>query len=111
MLTGSSHHSPILAFGSGVPGLRGVSFGVGFRGSRRGGPFSRAIASRIMEWRRCSWEDMKEEEDRSPVQRLMSMQSRDWFRRVRNDERGFRIRGFEERESTNGEGVIVFRRR
>lgn len=42
-----------------------------------------ASASRVMECKRRSWEDMKDAEWRSPVQRVMSMQSRDWFRRVR----------------------------
>lgn len=56
-------------------------------------PFRRESASRIMEWRRRSWEDMKGAEWRSPVQRAMSMQSSAWFRRVRRFERGASTRG------------------
>jgi len=54
---------------------------------------------------------MNEEDERSPVQRLISIQSSDWFKRLRRDERGLSIRGFDDRESTNGEGLIVLRRR
>lgn len=48
-------------------------------GSGASGTVGRVIAkaSRIMECRRRSWEDMKGAEWRSPVQRVMSMQSRD----------------------------------
>lgn len=52
-----------------------------------------AIASRMMECRRRSCEDMKGAEWRSPVQRVMSMQSRDWLRSVRRWESVGRGRG------------------
>lgn len=41
------------------------------------GPFRVVIASRRMECRRCSCEDINVAEFLSPVQRVMSMQSRD----------------------------------
>jgi hypothetical protein len=66
----------------------------GFVGERREGPLSRASASRIMECRRWSWEDMKGAECRSPVQRVMSTQSRDSFRRLRSWERAGRMSGW-----------------
>lgn len=56
-------------------------------------PFSKERASRIRPWRRRSWEEMKGAEWRSPVQRVMSTQSRAWFRRLRREERGERMRG------------------
>lgn len=52
-------------------------------GDVEGGVFlRRAMASFRMEWRRCSWPDMKLAECLSPVQRAMSTQSRDWFSNV-----------------------------
>jgi hypothetical protein len=65
----------------------------GGEGERRLGPRRRESDSRRIECRRCSWLDMKGAECRSPVQRVMSTQSRDWFRRVRRLERAGRMRG------------------
>jgi hypothetical protein len=48
----------------------------GSLGLRRLGPFRTCRASRRMECKRRSWEEMKEALSRSPVQRVMSMQSR-----------------------------------
>jgi len=79
----------IWALGAGEGGLDG------FVGARRTGPLSRARASRRMLWRRWSCEDMKGAEWRSPVQRVMSTQSRDWLRRVRSWESEGRIRGWD----------------
>lgn len=47
------------------------------------GPLRVVIASRRIEWRRRSWEDMNDALLLSPVHRVMSMQSRDWLRRER----------------------------
>lgn len=53
---------------------------------------------------------MKGAEWRSPVQRVMSTQSRAWFRRVRREERGARTRGsVGERERTRGAWVLSLR--
>ena len=76
---GFSHQS--VEFGGATWG--GVEAGVGFWGWSKGGPLRSAMASRIMLCNRCSWEDMNGAECRSPVHRVMSTQSRDWFRRVR----------------------------
>jgi hypothetical protein len=59
-------------------------------GVRRFGPLSMEIASRRRECSRCSCEEMKGAECRSPVYRVMSTMSRDWFRRVRRVVRGGR---------------------
>ena len=53
-------------------------------GVSRPGPFRILRASRRMLCRRCSCEDMKGAELRSPVQRVMSTQSRDSLRCVRS---------------------------
>lgn len=53
---------------------------------------------------------MKGAECRSPVQRVISTQSRAWFRRARREDRGVRGRGsVEERERTRGAWVLSFR--
>lgn len=57
------------------------------------GPLSTFRASLIILWRRWSCDEMKIAEDRSPVQRVISTQSRDWFRRVRSCVKGSRMRG------------------
>jgi hypothetical protein len=61
---------------------------------RRLGPLSTEIASRRRECRRCSCEEMKGAECRSPVQRVMATMSRDWLRRVRRVVRGERRSGW-----------------
>jgi hypothetical protein len=76
--------------GVGEGGLEGLV------GERREGPLRSDTASRMMLWRRCSWELMKGAEFRSPVQRVMSTQSRDSLRRVRSWERVGRMRGWSE---------------
>lgn len=67
-----------------------------FVGTSRFGPLRMPTASSRMECRRRSCEDMNVAECRSPVQRVMSMQSRDWLRRVRREERLGRARGWSE---------------
>jgi hypothetical protein len=62
-------------------------------GSLGPGGERRPRASRIILCRRRSWEDMKDGECLSPVQRVMSTQSRDWLRRVRRVVRAGRTRG------------------
>lgn len=70
-----------------------------FEGVRRDGPLSNDKVSRSIWWRRWSCEDMKGAEWRSPVQRVMSTQSRDWLRMVRRWERWGSMRGWDgERE-------------
>ena len=54
-----------------------------WEGVRRFGPLRTERASRRREWSRWSCEEMKRAEWRSPVQRVMSIRSRDWLRRVR----------------------------
>lgn len=49
----------------------------GVAGSSKEGPLRTAFASERMLCRRWSWEDMKGAECLSPVQRVMSTQSRD----------------------------------
>jgi hypothetical protein len=65
-----------------------------WEGVRRFGPLRTERASRRREWRRWSCEEMKRAEWRSPVQRVMSIRSRDWLRRVRRVVRGGRRRGW-----------------
>ena len=105
------------AFGDSVaPAILGAESGDGVTGrdglvgESRSGPFSRASASRIMPCRRCSCEEMKGASWRSPVQRVMSTQSRDWLRRVRSWERGGRRSGLSG-ESWRCVGGWVLRRR
>lgn len=97
----------------------GVFPGVGLEGERRAGPFSSPKASSIIECSNRSWEEMKEADVRSPVQRVISMQSRDWFSRVRRAVNGGRRSGCLGSEvgdgcgsvRTRGEGWRVFNRR
>lgn len=63
-------------------------------GSKLDGPLRQPCASINSEWRSRSWDDMYWAEERSPVHRVMSMQSRDWLRRSRREERGLRRRGW-----------------
>ena len=71
----------------------GSEEGVG--GEERGkGPLRTDFASLIIEWSRRSWEEIKGAELRSPVQRVMSTQSRDSLKRVRRVVREFRMRGW-----------------
>ena len=58
------------------------------------GPLRQSCASITRERRNRSWELMYWAEERSPVQRVMSMQSRDWLRRSRRVERGARRSGW-----------------
>lgn len=67
--------------------------GVWVGASRREVPLRTSLASVRILWRRCSCEDMKRAEWRSPVQRVISTQSRLWFRRLRSWVRGWRRRG------------------
>jgi hypothetical protein len=72
-------------------------------GVRRLGPLRTERASRRRACRRCNCEEMKDAECRSPVQRVMSIRSRDWLRRVRRVVRGGRRRGcVGERERLRG---------
>lgn len=57
-------------------------------------PFITWRASSMVSAKRRSWPAMKEPLCGSPVQVLMSMMSRDWFRRVRSVESCGRGRGF-----------------
>lgn len=59
-----------------------------------GDPFKVARASEMMEWSSRSWPDMNAAEVRSPVQRVMSTQSRALLTRVRRVTRGLRTKGF-----------------
>lgn len=73
-------------------------------------PFSNDSASRIIPCKSRSCEDMKDAECRSPVQRVMSTQSRAWFKRVRRVERGGRMSGsVGERVRIRGEWVLSLR--
>jgi len=80
----------------------GVFLGVGFEGESKAGPFSSPTASSIIECSKRSWEEMKGADVRSPVQRVMSMQSRDWFRRVRRAVNGARRSGCWDSEVGDG---------
>jgi hypothetical protein len=53
-------------------------------GEGSGGPFKVCRASVRREWRRRSCEEMNDAECRSPVQRVISTQSRDWLIRARS---------------------------
>jgi len=65
----------------------------GGEGESKEGPRRRVRDSRRMLCRRWSWEDIKGAEWRSPVQRVISTQSRDWLRRVRRFDNAGRTRG------------------
>ena len=67
---------------------------VSLSGSRLEGPLRQPCASINSEWRSLSCELMYCADDRSPVHRVMSMQSRDRLRRSRREERGERERGW-----------------
>ncbi len=71
------------------------------------GGFMMPSASLTMECRRRNCEEMKDAEWRSPVQRVMSMQSRDWLRSPRRWERVGRGRGLcGSRERLRGGSVL-----
>jgi hypothetical protein len=86
-----------------------VGGGVGSDGP---GGLNKLNASRIIPCKSRNWEDMKEAEWRSPVQRVISTQSRDWLRRVRRVVRAGRMSGLVgERERVRGWMGRVLRRR
>ncbi len=62
-------------------------------GEGSGGPLSMCRASVIRECNNRSCEEMKMAEWRSPVQRVISTQSKDWLRRLRSVTRGARTIG------------------
>ncbi len=105
----SVHHFRSTGLSAGLGDGAGDWFGVG-TGCSNTGPLSRDTASRMMPCRRRSWEDMKDAACRSPVQRVISTQSRDSFRRVRRSVRAWRRRGCVE-ERARARGGWVFRRR
>ena len=86
-----------------------VGGGVGSDGP---GGLNKLNASRIIPCKSRNWEDMKEAEWRSPVQRVMSTQSRDWFKSVRRVVSAGRMSGLVgERERVRGWMGRVLRRR
>ena len=70
-----------------VNGSRGSDVQL-LEGEGSGEPLRVCRASVIRECNKRSWEEMKMAEWRSPVQRVMSTQSRDWSRRLRRATRG-----------------------